>query len=176
MVNKYGEIRVDNSTIPLVGLVPPGSEVLIQTFWDRLVILTQEQLTVREVPRPYTGKTADVPWRQVFTNLLRKPRSVNHSQFVRMLPEAIRFYVGVADLAVRKERLQALIHWMDVYSIAQIGQVLQESHSEATVAQLTAALGLRQMNRDVAWTESLSPPGTQEAVSLDRYDRLMGVS
>ena len=96
VVNKYGEIRVDNSTIPLVGLVPPGSEVLIQTFWDRLVILTQEQLTVREVPRPYTGKTADVPWGQVFTNLLRKPRSVNHSQFVRMLPEAIRHYVGVA--------------------------------------------------------------------------------
>lgn len=79
---------------------------------------------------------------------------------------------------MRKERLQALVHWTDVYSIAQIGQVLQEAHSEATVAQLTAALGLKQMNRDipVAWTESLSPPGTQEAMSLERYDRLMGVS
>ncbi|MDQ0112250.1 hypothetical protein J2T15_001685 [Paenibacillus harenae] len=35
-MNKYGEIRFEGTTIPLVGLVQPGSEVLIQTFWDRL--------------------------------------------------------------------------------------------------------------------------------------------
>ena len=178
VVNKYGEIRVEGNTIPLVGLVPPGSEMLIQTFWDRLVILTLEQQTVREVPRPYTGRTADIPWAQVFTNLLRKPRSVNHSQFVRMLPESIRKYVGITDLTLRKERLQALAHWSGVYPITQIGQALQEANSEATVAQLTAALGLKSMNRDIpaAWPETLSPPGAQGTESLDRYDRLMGVS
>lgn len=177
VVNKYGEIRFESSTIPLVGLVPPGGEVLIQTFWDRLVIMTQEQQTVREIPRPYTGRTADVPWVQVFSNLLRKPRSVNHSQFVKMLPEAVQEYVGTTDLTVRKERLQALVHWSGVYPIAQIGQVLQEAHSDATVAQLTAALGLIQLNRDIpaVWTETLSPPGTQRTESLECYDRLRGV-
>ncbi|UJF33770.1 IS21 family transposase [Paenibacillus hexagrammi] len=166
VVNKYGEIRIENTSFPLVGLVSPGSEVLIQTFWDRHVILTQGQQTVREVPRPYTGRTADVPWVQVFTNLLRKPRSVNHSQFVRMLPEAVQQYVRITDLMLRKERLQALAHWSGVYPITQIGQTLQETHNEATIAQVTAALGLKQMNRDIpaAWVETLSPPGTQEAI------------
>jgi transposase len=178
MVNKYGEIRFEDTTIPLVGLVAPGSEVLIQTFWDRLVILTEEHQRVREVPRPYTGKTVEVPWVQVFSNLLRKPRSVGHSQFVRMLPENVQMYVGVADLTLRKERLQALMHWCSVYPIAQIAEVLRTSSSEATVTQVTAALGLVQANRDIpaAWSETLSPPGTQAAASLQRYDRLIGVS
>jgi transposase len=177
VVNKYGEIRFEDTTIPLVGLVPPGSEVLIQTFWDRLAILTEEHLLVREVPRPYTGKTAEVPWAQVFTNLLRKPRSVNHSQFVRMLPEAVQVYVGVADFAIRKERLQALVHWCGVYPIAQIAEVLRTASSEATVVQLTAALGLVQVSRDIpaAWSEKLSPPSVQAVASLQQYDRLMGV-
>ncbi|BFH10950.1 hypothetical protein WJ0W_006695 [Paenibacillus melissococcoides] len=79
VVNKYGEIRADETTIPLLGLVQPGSEVLIQTFWDRLVILNSQHQYVQEVPRPYTGQTAEIPWPQVFTNHLRKPRSVTHS-------------------------------------------------------------------------------------------------
>jgi hypothetical protein len=115
---------------------------------------------------------------QVFANLLRKPRGVNHSQFIRMLPEAVQVYAGVSDLALRKERLQALAHWCGVYSMAQIAEVLRTASSEATVAQLTAALGLAQVNRDIpiAWTETLSPPGAQAVATLQQYDRLMGVS
>ncbi|OMF29764.1 hypothetical protein BK133_17340 [Paenibacillus sp. FSL H8-0548] len=178
VVNKYGEIRFEGATIPLVGLVSPGSEVLTQTFWDRLTILTTEHERVREVPRPYTGSTAEVPWAQVFANLLRKPRSVSHSQFIRMLPEVVQVYASVADLTSRKERLQALAHWCGVYSIAQIAEVLTTASSEATVTQLTAALGLVQANRDIpaAWSETISPPGAQATVTLQQYDRLMGVS
>ena len=177
VVNKYGEIRFDDVMIPLVGLVPPGSEVLIQTYWDRLVILTKEHKLVREVPRPYTGKTAEVPWSQVFSNLMRKPRSVNHSQFIRMLPETVRMYAGATDLGVRKDRLQALAHWCSVYSISQIAEVLQAAPSEATMEQLTAALSLVQGKRDIptTWVETLSPPGAQATASLQPYDRLMGV-
>lgn len=178
VVNKYGEIRFEGTAIPLVGLVPPSSEVLIQTFWDKLVILTKEHQMVREVPRPYTGKTAEIPWTQVFANLQRKPRSVNHSQFIRMLPETVQAYVAIGDLVLRKERLQALAHWCEVYPVTQIDQVLQAASDEATVAQLTAALGLKQTSRDIpaAWVETLSPLGTQETASLQPYDRLMGVS
>jgi hypothetical protein len=178
VVKKYGEFRVDGTSIPLAGLVAPQSEILIQTFWDRVVIMTQEQQMVRGVPRPYTGRTAEIPWVQVFTNLLRKPRSVTHSQFIRMLPDMMRQYVGVADLSVRKERLQALIHWCDIYSLKQIEQVLERATEESTIVQLTATLGIQQTNGDIpaTWTESLSPPGTLSSSALDRYDRLMGVS
>lgn len=177
VVNKYGEIRVDEHTIPLYGRVQPGKEVLVQTFWDRLVILSSSQQLIQEVPRPYTEKVAEIPWVQVFTNLLRKPRSVTHSQFIGMLPEELQQYVKIADVTVRKERLQALIHWCGVYEMKQIQDVLERTGHEATIAQLTAALGVQQTCRDIptTWTETLSPPGTQTHESLHRYGRLMGV-
>ncbi|WP_197257739.1 IS21 family transposase, partial [Paenibacillus dendritiformis] len=178
VVNKYGEIRADETTIPLLGLVQPGNEVLIQTFWDRLVILNSQHHPIREVPRPYTGQTAEIPWPQVFTNLLRKPRSVMNSQFIRMLPDTIQQYVRVNELELRKERLQALTHWCGVYRMEQIQEVLEQEGCEATVACLTAALGVKQGDRDLpaAWHETLSPPGTQKSGLLGRYDQLMGVS
>ncbi|WP_052310082.1 hypothetical protein [Paenibacillus senegalensis] len=178
VVNKYGEVQADGTAIPLVGLVSPGREVMIQSYWDRFVVLTEQQQVVREVPRPYTGRTAEIPWVQVFANLLRKPRSVTHSQFVRMLPESVQRYVGIADLMIRKERLQAHAHWSGVYALSQIQEVLETTGDEATVMQLTAALSLQQASRDIpsSWSETLSPPGTQASPSLDAYDRLMGVS
>lgn len=178
VVNKYGEIRVDETMIPLLGLAQPGSEVLIQTFWDRMVILSSQHQRIQEVPRPYTGQTVQIPWPTVFKNLLRKPRSVAHSQFIRMLPDTMQQYVMVKDLEVRKERLQALAHWSDVYTVQQIQETLEQEGNEATVACLTAALGVQQGNREipVTWQETLSPPGTQSGESLQRYDRLMGVS
>lgn len=177
VVNKYGEIRIDDTTVPLVGLVQPGGEVLVQTFWDRLVILNQDHERIREVPRPYTGRTAEIPWPQVFANLMRKPRSVTHSQFVRMLPEAVRKFLEVADLTVRKERLQAMNHWCGVHNIDHIAHTLAKSGGDTPIIQLTAALGIGQENRDIptTWVETLSPPSVQRTESLQRYDQLMGM-
>lgn len=62
VVNKYGEIRLEETIVPLLGMAKPGSEVLILTFWERLVILNNRLQKIREVPRPYTGRTVDVPW------------------------------------------------------------------------------------------------------------------
>ncbi|MCM3294304.1 hypothetical protein M3661_30045, partial [Paenibacillus sp. MER 180] len=99
---------------------------------------------IQEVPRPYTGQTVQIPWPTVFKNLLRKPRSVTHSQFIRMLPDAMQQYVMVKELEVRKDRLQALAHWSDVYTVQQIQETLEQEGNEATVACLTAALGVQQ--------------------------------
>ncbi|CAH8721163.1 hypothetical protein P4K96_28095 [Bacillus cereus] len=82
------------------------------------------------------------------------------------------------ELELRKERLQALTHWCGVYRMEQIQEVLEQEGYEATVACLTAALGVKQGGRDTpaAWQETLSPSGTQKSGSLERYDQLMGVS
>jgi len=178
VVNKYGEIRMEETTIPLLGMAKPGSEVLIQTFWDRLVILNNQHNKIREVPRPYTGRTADVPWPQIFTGWLRKPRSVTHSQFLRMLPETLREYVTAKDLTMRKDRLQALIHWSEVYSIEQIHEAISMLGQDTQVTRITSVLGMKHGSRDlpVTWEETLSPPGTRTDGPLGRYDKLMGVS
>ncbi|WP_181438570.1 IS21 family transposase [Paenibacillus sambharensis] len=177
-VNKYGEIRVDETTIPMLGLVQPGSQVMIQTYWDRLVILNNNHQLVREIPRPYTGKTADIPWEQVFTNLLRKPRSVTHSQFIRMLPQTLQLYATVKELDMRKERLLALAHWSSVYTMREIEDALHLLGTEATVERITAVLGMRSGSRDIpsVLEETISPPSTKVEFSLQRYDKLTGVS
>lgn len=177
VVNKYGEIRVEETTVPLLGMLSPGSEVLIQKFWDRLVILNSSHQLVREIPRPYTGRTADIPWQQVFANLLRKPRSVTHSSFIRMLPEALQHYLTVTDLDLRKERLRALTHWCSVYAIEQIQEAFDLLGSEVNVERITSILGMKYGSRDIPATlqETISPPGTQAEFSLQRYNRLTGV-
>ena len=169
---------MEETTIPLLGMAKPGSEVLIQTFWDRLVILNNQHNKIREVPRPYTGRTADVPWPQIFTGWLRKPRSVTHSQFLRMLPETLREYVTAKDLTMRKDRLQALIHWSEVYSIEQIHEAISMLGQDTQVTRITSVLGMKHGSRDlpVTWEETLSPPGTRTDGPLGRYDKLMGVS
>jgi transposase len=177
VVNKYGEIRVDETTIPLVGQVAPGTEVIVQLFWDRLVLLNPRHESLLTVPRPYTGRTAEIPWTQVFANWLRKPRSVTHSQFLRMLPAALQAYVTVGDLALRKERLQAMHHWGAIYSLEQIADALLVPGLEQEVSRVTAFLGMKYGGRDVpvTWRETLSPPGTRAENRLERYDRLVGV-
>jgi len=169
---------VEDTTIPLLGLVAPGSEVLIQTYWDRLIILNAHHQKVREVPRSYTGRVAEVPWSQVFSGWLRKPRSVTHSQFLRMLPEPLQVYVTVKDLTERKERLQALTHWSDVYTIEQIQEAIGLLGQDTAIARITSILGMKHGSRDlpVTWEETLSPPGTRTDTLLGRYDQLMGVN
>ncbi|MED1873446.1 hypothetical protein HN020_14745 [Brevibacillus borstelensis] len=178
VVNKYGEIRVDERTVPLLGAATPGSEVLIQTFWDRLVILNGQHEQIREVPRPYTGRTVDIPWSQVCAGWLRKPRSVTHSQFLCMLPEILQAYVTVKDLTERKDRLQAMSHWCDIYTIEQIQEVMALLGQDTPVTRITAVLGVKYGSRDLpaTWEETLSPPGTRAEGSLQRYDQLVGVS
>jgi hypothetical protein len=89
IVNKYGEIRTDKITAPLFR-VTPGTEVMLRVWWDRVDVLNRDYVHISTIPRPYTRKTAEIPWHEVFKGLLRKPRSINHSQFVRMLPEKTR--------------------------------------------------------------------------------------
>lgn len=175
VVNKYGEVLIEGTSMPLAGLVAPKREVLLQWFWDRVIVMTAEQQVIRTLPRPYTEHTMEIPWEQVFHNWLRKPRSVAYSQFLRMLPTSIGEYLQVEELMLRKERLQAMVHWCKVYALELIAQVLQKHPSGATVMQLTSALGLMQGSRNipVTWSERLSPPGTLAMESLQRYDRLV---
>lgn len=177
VVNKYGEIRIEDTLIPLLGMAAPGNEMLIQIYWDRLIVLNSQYQQLREVPRPYTGRTADILWSRVFVGWLRKPRSVTHSQFLRMLPETLQEYVTVKDLTERKDRLQALSHWSEIYAIEQIQETIALLGQDSLVTRITSVLGIKYGARDLpaTWEETLSPPGTRTDASLGQYDRLMGV-
>jgi hypothetical protein len=95
-----------------------------------------------------------------------------------MLPKTLQVYVTVKDLTERKERLQALSHWSDVYTMEQIQEAIALLGQDTAVTRITAILGMKHGNRDlpVMWEETLSPSGTRSDPSLGRYDRLMGVN
>lgn len=142
VVNKYGEVRTDKIAIPLFKITP-GTEVILKVWWDRVEVLNREYVHITTMPRPYTGKTAEIPWHEVFKGFLRKPRSVNHSQFVRMLPEKIKEYVVVSDLEERRQRLAAMVNWSSLYEIHEINQVLVHFDELPGLSEISALLTLK---------------------------------
>ncbi|GAC44184.1 hypothetical protein, partial [Paenibacillus popilliae] len=71
----------------------------------------------------------------------------SHEQLASYFAE--QAYQEVKELEVRKERLQALAHLCGVYTMEQIEEALEQEGCEATVARLTAALGVKQGSREI---------------------------
>ena len=142
VVNKYGEIRTDKLSLPLFK-VTPGTQVLLKVWWDKVDVLNQQYVLIATIPRPYTGKTAQLPWTEVLKGLLRKPRSVNHSQFIRMLPDKTKEYLLTANLEERRQRLAAMVNWSSLYEIQHINQVLTHFEQLPGIAEISALLHLK---------------------------------
>ncbi|WP_245690234.1 IS21 family transposase, partial [Sporolituus thermophilus] len=128
-VNGYGEIRFDNASFFLPG-VQPDADVLLKVFWNRIEVYDSDYQKLAQFPRPYTGKTMDIPWREVLQSLQKKPRSVNHSQFVRLLPLVIQQFVLARDAGGApneiKLRLGWLSEWLTCYRLDEIAQALEK--------------------------------------------------
>lgn len=175
VVNKYGEVRTDKISIPLFK-VTPGTQVLLKVWWDKVEVLNQQYVHIATIPRPYTGKTAEIPWCEVFKGLLRKPRSVNHSQFVRMLPEKTRQYLLTADMEERRQRLAAMVNWISLYEIHNINQVLAYFDPLPGIAEISSLLNLKfggGKRLVQGFTESYTPSRLRGmGPDLSRYDSL----
>lgn len=175
VVSKYGEVRTDKITVPIFK-VKPGTVVILKVWWDRVEILNREYLHIATIPRPYTGKTVEIPWYEVFKSLLRKPRSANHSQFVRMLPEKTKEYILVSDLNERRQRLAAILNWSSLYEIQEVNQVLSHFDALPGISEISALLTLRcgtgkRSKQD--FVESYTPSNLRgSGPDLSRYNSL----
>lgn len=175
MVNKYGEVRTDRITVPIFKS-SPGTEVLLKVWWDRIDVVDKQYQQIANFPRPYTGKTADIPWHEVFKGFLRKPRSVNHSQFVRMLPEKTKEYISIPGLEERRQRLVAMVNWSSLYEIQEIHQVLSHFDALPGIAEISALLALKfgtGKRQTQSFPENYTPTGLRGTVpDLSRYNSL----
>lgn len=95
---------------------------MVKIKWDVIEILNNEYKTISTVPRAYTGKIKEVPWLEVFKGYRKKPRSVIHSQFTRMLPLNIKEYITIENLDKRKDRINNFISYLHVYNINSISK------------------------------------------------------
>lgn len=175
VVNKYSEVRTDRITASLFK-VNPGTEVILKVWWDRVEVLNREYVHISTIPRPYTGKTAEIPWHEVFKGLLRKPRSTNHSQFVRMLPEKTKEYISIPDLEERRQRLAAMVNWTTLYEIQSINQVITHFNDLPGISEISALLALKfgaGKRQSQGFAENYTPSGLRGiGPDLSRYNSL----
>lgn len=174
-VNKYGEVTLDKISIKIFNS-KPGNEVLLRLWWDRIEVMDQNYKILTDIPRPYTGKTYDIPWTDVFKGFQRKPRSVRHSQFTRMLPSVLQEYVLIENIDERKERISALVNWCSLYSLSDIAVAVDRLKDNASVSMVTTMLPLISENPRTTkqgFNEEYTPPSLKGAVpDLSRYNTL----
>lgn len=173
-VNKYGEVRMDQSNIPVFG-IKANATALLRIWWDRIDVLDEEHKILTTLPRPYTWRQHEIPWQEAFKGFLKKPRSVTHAQLIRMLPESLRIFVSIEDLPLRKERLQAVYHWCGNYTVQEIGSVLDILGNQSSIDRVTARLMLiKPPNPQQQQLEEPYTPAEIKRMSMDlgRYDFL----
>jgi transposase len=178
LVNNYGEVKVDKISITVFGS-KPGTYLPVKIMWDRIDILDNEYKLITSVPRPYTDKVHEVPWTEVFKGYIRKPRSVTHSQFSKMLPKELREYLCVDDITVRKERIAACLNWIGVYKICDINEAIINSNDSSSITMITAMLHAtneRISSYKCELVENYTPEEIKKATpSLDKYNLLSKV-
>lgn len=175
IVNKYGEVQVDKTSITVFG-TKPGDEMLLRLWWDRVDVLDCEYQVLTSVSRPYTAKQHDIPWAEVFKGFLRKPRSVRHSQFTKFLPDILRDYLCINDLQERKKRIAALINWSSIYTINEITRAIEQIDNNATITAISGLLSLlnQQIKTCVGFPEPYTPEQMRGVIpDLARYNTLV---
>jgi transposase len=175
LVNNYGEVKVDKTSITVFG-AKPGTYLPVKISWDRIDVLDNEYKLLTSIPRPYTDKVHEVPWNEVFRGYLKKPRSVTHSQFAKMLPKELREYLSVEDIEIRKERIGACFNWVTVYKISEINDCITKFKDNASVSLITSMLHIlngHTSSYKCDLNENYTPKEIKESLqNLDKYNLL----
>lgn len=82
----------------------------------------------------------EVPWLEVFKGYSRKPCSITHSQFSKMLPRQLYEHICIDDIPTRKDRIAACLNWIAVYSIKDINEALIKAKGNLSVSVIIAVL------------------------------------
>lgn len=175
LVNNYGEVKVDKTPISVFG-VKPGTYLPVKIMWDKIEVLDNDYTLLVSVPRPYTKKVQEVPWIEVFRGYIKKPRSVTHSQFAKMLPKELRDYICIDDMDNRRERIAACINWLGVYKVNEINECLERFKNNSTVSMITSMLHImngHSYSYKNELDEKYTPKEIKESeTSLNKYDLL----
>jgi transposase len=174
-LNKYNEITVDKQIINVFD-AKPLSNVLVKIRWNIIEILDDDYNVVGVVPRKYTNKVKEVPWLEVFKGYRKKPRSVTHSQFTRMLPPNTKNYITIEDLEKRKERINNFISYLSVYNINSIEKAISELGQNAEANEITILLhrisGHSTSYKNQLEDKDIIIPVTVQNSDMHQYDRL----
>jgi len=118
VVNKYGEIRVDDH-LYRVPNVRPRCRVLIKAYWDRLEILDEygEEL-LHTCPKFYFQDAKNINWAAELEMFIQKPRAMERAVYLKALPDSIKdYFLSTTDLGDRKNRIKAMVDVLGRYPL-----------------------------------------------------------
>ena len=118
VINKYGEIRVDEQ-LYRVPNVSPGQKVLVKEYWDCLEILdTYGEKLFYICPRVYLQKAENIDWAGELEIFIQRPRAAERAVYLRALPESIKDYIlSAGDLKERRLRIIAAVEVLRQYPL-----------------------------------------------------------
>ena len=95
VVNKYGEIKIDNQLYRIPN-VSPGYQVLAKGYWDHINVFDRygEKL-LHSCPRVYVQNAKNIDWASELEIFINRPRAVERAVYLKALPVPIKatFYL-----------------------------------------------------------------------------------
>lgn len=119
VVNKYGEIKVDEARYH-IPKVAPGRRVLIKAYWDHLEVLDEYgEEHLYTCPRQYCQDAKVIDWAAELEMFIRRPRAVERAVYLAALPQVIKEYIlSAPDLRARRDRIKAMVEVLREYPLA----------------------------------------------------------
>lgn len=183
VVNKYGEIKIDNH-LYRVPNVSPSRRVLAKAYWDHIMIFDRygEKL-LHSCPRLYAQSAANIDWASELEIFINRPRAVERAVYLKALPDCIKDYLlSARDLKERRQRIKAMVgilrqHPLDI-AIKAAGLALSYGKTDEGSLKAFAAYEEDVLNADPI---PLKEPWTPSEVAqwqpdLSIYDQLGVVS
>jgi len=179
VVNKYGEIKIDNQ-LYRVPNASPGRRVLVKGYWDHIKIFDQYgEKHLHSCSRVYVQSAKNIDWSSELEIFIKRPRAVERAVYLKALPDCIKDYLlSAGDLKERRQRIKAMVGILRQYplDIAMKAAELALSYSKTDEGSLKAFASYEQdaLNTDPI---PLKEPWTPSEVAqwqpdLSIYDQL----
>jgi transposase len=180
-LNKYGELQFETTLFPLPQC-QALQNVLLKVKWDTIEVLSAdgEYTSIANLPRPYTEKTIPMDWTAIFASYQKRPRSVQYSTFLAMMPATVQVFVRTEDLTVCKSRIALVCRLLRTYTINEIGEGLDHLTDINGEVDKTLEHALYAMKHPEFHPQPFAEPHTPDDIlghvpTLDAYDQLLEV-
>jgi len=145
VVNKYGEVRIDEKWMLVPGSRPKQT-LILQKQWNTVTFFSSVGEQLYEAPRPYMTKRVTIPWDDVLTHWGQKTRAVSYSRYFPYLPKSVQAYL-IDDPALTRQHVHRLLLLVkEGYGLSAIGTLFESPFRiDSTTDELLACLQAKAM-------------------------------
>jgi transposase len=183
VVNKYGEIKIDNQLYRIPN-VSPGYQVLAKGYWDHINVFDRygEKL-LHSCPRVYVQNAKNIDWASELEIFINRPRAVERAVYLKALPVPIKSYIlSAEDLKKRRQRIKTIVDILRYYPLDIVEKTAELAlrHNKTDEGSLKAIAAYEQdiLNpTPIPFKEPWTPSEVaQWQPDLSIYDQIGGIN